>query len=218
MSDVLKDNRLPLGISAAALIVATYIGFVPLMQRDRSDNSAPAQEIAGLQDRISALEANATGPASNDMPEGADNARLRQEIDLIVRGLGNQTGRISRLQDAVEGITTENGQIAPSTLVMDEIALAKRGLVNLTGRINALSERMDALDTAAADIARLQQQMGNVDRALARLATNANTARDERATLAQTLPASGSTGTTATQTDLTEIAQTLEAILQKLEN
>lgn len=230
MSDMLKDNRLPLGISAAALALATIIGIVPYLQDDDSGSNTSSQstgDIAALEARISALEANASetgSAATNSIPEGADNARLRQEIDLIVRGLSNQTGRVSRLKDVVEGITDDNGQLLPAPLVLDEIALAKRGLVNLTRRINDLSDRMDALDTAAADIARLQQQMAIVDRAFARVATNANTASDERAALMSAL--SAGTGDTTTPTsaqasgaqDLDEIAAKLDAILQLLDN
>lgn len=225
MSDLLKDNRLPLGISAAALVLATIIGLVPILEDN--DNGADtgsqaANDIAALEERINALEAS--GSVASDVPEGADNARLRQEIDLIVRGLSNQTGRVSRLKDVVEGITDDRGQPVPAALVLDEIALAKRGLANLTRRVNELTDRMDALDTAAADIARLQQQMAIVDRAFARVAANSNAARDERATLisalgnlhANTEPtasvqASGSAG-------LAEIAAKLDDILQRLEN
>ena len=225
MLDLMKENRLPIGISVGALALATYFGLLPVMQNSTDTSSAASTDIAALEDRINALEANATGPvASNDIPEGADNARLRQEIDLIVRGLSNQTGRVSRLRDVVEGITDEGGQLIPSALVLDEIALAKRGLANLTRRINELTDRMDALDTAAADITRLQQQMALVDRALARVAANTNAARDERAALMTAVsPASQGTGSSASApasaaADLEDITAKLDAILQQLGN
>lgn len=220
MSQVLKDNRLPLLISAVALAVAVYIGFVPLRQ-SQSNTSEPVAlvSLSSLNDRIAALEAAPAAvpiPAATqapDIPEGADNARLRQEIDLIVRGLSNQTGRVSRLKATVEGITDDNGQLLAPARVMDEIALAKRGLANLTRRINELSSQMDALDTAAADITRLQQQMANVDRAFARLARNANEARTERESL---LAALGDRPASSDVEELVGIEAKLDAILQQL--
>ena len=228
MSNMLKDNRLPLAVSAVALASATYIGFVPLFQKSAQSADTGVSGSSGIdafEERLAALETGLvenTGSAAADIPEGADNARLRQEIDLITRGLANQTGRISRLKGVVEGITDDSGQIVPARRVMDEVALAKRGLVNLTTRVNALSDRLENLDTAAADITRLQHQMANVDRAFARLAANANAAREERSALSEAIgsmpaaatPANATTGSGAP--DLDQIEEKLDAILQQL--
>ncbi|MEO9826079.1 MAG: hypothetical protein ABJF50_16860 [Paracoccaceae bacterium] len=225
MSDLLKDNRLPLGISAAALALATLIGIIPILEDNDSVSDTGSQssnDIAALEERINALEASGLG--TDAIPEGVENARLRQEIDLIVRGLGNQTGRVSRLKGVVEGITDDNGQLVPAALVLDEIALAKRGLSNLTRRINEVTDRMDALDTAAADIARLQQQMAIVNRAFGRVAANANAARDDRATLMSALTALSADAELTARApasdtaNLEEIASKLDDILQRLDN
>lgn len=220
MSQILKDNRLPLLISAGALAVAIYIGFIPV----RQNASGPTAEtlalvdLGALEDRIAALEtAPTTEGAAPAIPEGADNARLRQEIDLIVRGLANQTGRVSRLKATVEGFTNEAGQIEPNARVMDEIALAKRGLSNLTRRINDLSNQLDALETAAADITRLQQQMENVDRAFSRLAANGNAARQEReAIMAQLASLNGGSTPPQNPAEADSIEAKLDAILERL--
>lgn len=182
MSNAWKDHRLPLVISIAALIIATFIGLVPVMQNRERAAPQASTDFSSIEDRIAALETTEPATVAN-IPPNADNARLRQEIDLITRGLGNQTGRISRLKSVVDGIVDPNGQVIAPTRVMDEIALAKRGLSNLTRRINAIEDRLDALDSAAADIARLQQQMAIVDTAMGRLARNSNLAKDERADL-----------------------------------
>ncbi|MEO9896814.1 MAG: hypothetical protein ABJD13_11690 [Paracoccaceae bacterium] len=225
MSDLLKDNRLPLGISAAALALATLIGIIPILEDNDNVSDTGSQssnDIAALEERINALEASGLG--TDPIPEGVENPRLRQEIDLIVRGLGNQTGRVSRLKSVVEGITDDNGQLVPAALVLDEIALAKRGLSNLTRRINEVTDRMDALDTAAADIARLQQQMAIVNRAFGRVAANANAARDDRATLMSALTALSADAeftarAPASDTaNLEEITSKLDDILQRLDN
>ncbi|MEP1538802.1 MAG: hypothetical protein ABJQ34_09200 [Paracoccaceae bacterium] len=225
MSDLLKDNRLPLGISAAALALATLIGIIPILEDNDNVSDTGSQssnDIAALEERINALEASGLG--TDAIPEGVENARLRQEIDLIVRGLGNQTGRVSRLKGVVEGITDDNGQLVPAALVLDEIALAKRGLSNLTRRINEVTDRMDALDTAAADIARLQQQMAIVNRAFGRVAANANAARDDRATLMSALTALSADAELTARApasdtaNLEEIASKLDDILQRLDN
>ena len=223
MLDLLKNNRLPVIVSVVALILATYLGFIPIRQNASTSASASVAEITALKDRISALEAASEGqaPAVASIPAGADNARLRQEIDLITRGLGNQTGRVSRIKKVVEGITDDAGRALPAATTLDEIALAKRGLVNLTRRINALSDRMDALDTAADDIVRLQQQMAIVDRAFARVAAKSNAAREERAALVASLNnVSRDTAASATTqpADLEEIATKLDEILEQLEN
>ncbi|MEL6640516.1 MAG: hypothetical protein AAFP98_04255 [Pseudomonadota bacterium] len=225
MSQVLKDNRLPLLISAGALAIAVYIGFIPVRQSagGTSAETVALVDIGALEDRIAALEAapapEAAVPAAAavEIPEGADNARLRQEIDLIVRGLANQTGRVSRLKATVEGFTNDAGQIEPSARVMDEIALAKRGLSNLTRRINDLSNKLDALDTAAADITRLQQQMANVDRAFSRLAAKGNAASQEReAIMAQLAGLSSSSSGAETSGEAESIEAKLDAILERL--
>ncbi|MEP1699424.1 MAG: hypothetical protein ABJJ69_23075 [Paracoccaceae bacterium] len=225
MSDLLKDNRLPLGISAAALALATLIGIIPILEDNDSVSDTGSQsssDIAALEERINALEASGLG--TDAIAEGVENPRLRQEIDLIVRGLGNQTGRVSRLKSVVEGITDDNGQLVPAALVLDEIALAKRGLSNLTRRINEVADRMDALDTAAADIARLQQQMAIVNRAFGRVTANANAARDDRATLMSALTALSADAELTARApasdtaNLEEIASKLDDILQRLDN
>ncbi|WP_342075016.1 hypothetical protein [Yoonia sp. SS1-5] len=224
MSNAFKDNRLPLVVSAVALAVATVIGIVPVVQDNRraDDRAVALVDVSSLEERVASLE-NApppeVGSSIADIPENAGNARLRQEIDLITRGLANQTGRVSRLKTTVEGIVDENGALVPSPLVSDEIALAKRGLANLTRRINALEDRFDALETAAADITRLQQQMANVDRAFMRLARNSNVARDERASLLAALDAlpGGRTGI-GDETDANSIEAKLDAILQQLQD
>lgn len=221
MSKLLKDNRLPIAISGTALLVATIIGIVPVVQNSRGDTEADARTIAALQDRLAALENGNGAPAAgaaSDIPENAGNARLRQEIDLITKGLANQTGRVSRLKSSVEGIVDDSGALIPSTRVMDEIALAKRGLANLTRRINALEDRMEMLDSAAGDIARLQQQMANVDQAFLRISKNARDAKAERENLAATLSNQPSAATATGGPDINDIQTKLDAILQALQN
>ncbi len=222
MSNLLKDNRLPIGISVAALVVVTIIGLVPVLQSNDREVATDVADVTVLEERLAALEAGATdlNPAT-DIPENASNARLRQEIDLLTRGLGNQTGRVSRLKASLEGVVDEGGNPIPSSRVRAELDLASRGLANLTRRINELSDRMDALDTAAADIARLQQQMALADQAFARLAAANNQAKAERATLVSLIEGAAS-GQPATAPDgtnnLVEIEAKLDAILNALGN
>jgi chromosome segregation ATPase len=214
MSNLWKDHRLPLVISGVALLIATLIGLVPLYQDDGNASPQLANDLSTIEDRLAALEREVGTTSSTEIPPNADNQRLRQEIDLITRGLGNQTGRVSRLKDAVEGIVDANGQVIAPQRVLDEIALAKRGLSNLTRRINNLAQRLDTLDTASADIARLQQQMVNVDRAMGRLAASTNLAKDERAQIFTRL---GNDNTSAIQSTSTLPASSIDQLETKLD-
>jgi len=239
MSNMLKDNRLPIGISVVALVVATMIGLVPVMQDRARETQTSDAGSAALEARIEAIEAAASAPtaapvaAAADIPANATNARLRQEIDLITRGLANQTGRVSRLKSTVEGIVDENGQLMTPQRVNDEIALAKRGLSNLTRRINELNDQMAALETAAADIDRLEQQMSIANRAFARMKAAETEAAEDReqmrqllsgiVTIANTAPAPAATAQTngvpevVEEPDVAKAPQISEERLDQLE-
>ena len=184
MVETFKNNRLPILVTAGALILVIIIGWIPVSQQNDTE-STPASgsdETASLLQRIEALEAAAgqTGAGSPEIPENADNGRLRQEIDLINRGLANQTGRVSRIKKQLEAVVDDGGQAIPSARAMDEIALIKRALVNLTKRLNAMDDQFASLTDAAADIDRLQQQMANADRAFIRLAGAAREGKKQR--------------------------------------
>ena len=173
MPNMLKSNLVPIFISTCALILVTLIGLIPVYQKAGSqpEQATGQADNAALVQRVEALEraAGETAVEPAEIPVNASNGRLRQEIDLINRGLANQTGRVSGIKKRLEGVVDEGGQLMPSKRVMDEIALVKRALVNLTKRINSVDDQLESLQTAAVDIDRLQQQMANADRAFIRL-------------------------------------------------
>lgn len=191
MSALLKNNFLPILISAGALVLVTIVGLIPIYQQadPQASQNPETDAMAALIERIEALEGNAAKPDSvmADIPANAGNARLRQEIDLINKGLANQTGRVSRIKKRLETVVDEQGQAIPSSRAMDEIALIKRALVNLTKRLNKVGEQLDSLQTASTDIGRLQQQMANADRAFIRLAAASREQKQQAEAIAESL-------------------------------
>lgn len=247
MQKVVADNKLPIIVSLTALVIAVFVGLVPVWQQNQREAArAPSSgtvalvDLEGLSDRIAALEAAAAAapqPAQT-APQEMDPA-LRAEIDLIVKGLVNQTGRVSRLQDAVESLQAVSGQVPP--VVSDEISLAKRGLVNLTRRINTMQDRLEPLAPMPASVDRLGVQMSNVERAVTRLNLKLKEVREapaadpmavdrlgvqmstvERAVtrlnlkLNEVSSALNATSTDDGGQDLSEITDQLEAILAKI--
>ena len=218
MQKVVAENRLPIIVSCAALAIAVIVGLIPVWQQNQRE-AAPAApagtvalvDLAALDERIKALEESAATaateapeePAPVEEPAGMDPA-LRAELDLIVKGLVNQTGRVSRLQDEVAALTAASGEVPQ--LVTDEISLAKRGLVNLTRRINEMDDGIEPLASAPKDIDRLNVQMSNVERAVTRLNLKLN----------QIGSAGAPTDAGLSGDELSEISTQLEAILTKL--
>jgi len=162
MLDQIKENRVPITVTIMAIFVAGLFALAPV--RDNANRNAE-RAAAVASDQISTLEARiATLEAAANPADGAD--PLRAELDLIIKGLVNQTGRVSRLQDTVEAFGTASAGLANNDRIEAEIALAKRGLSNLTRRINTLSDQMTAFDGLPQKVDQLTVQMSNVERAI----------------------------------------------------
>ena len=171
MKTFLRDNWIPVAISAAALVVATAIGLVPVL---RSDDSSPSSTEAGLQRRVADLEAKvfaleaASQTPDTGQQQGIDPA-LRAEIDQIVKGLVNQTGRISRLKKELAPVLAWGDTPPVPERVEQQIKLIDRALLKQTGRIKTLQQDVAPIvawgDTPPVP-KRVEQQISLIDKAL----------------------------------------------------
>ncbi len=143
MGDFLKQQRVPLFITAMALLLALAVGLVPVLKsgNDQTTNQqASRATIAALEARIAALESASTG-----LGDGAISPVLRAELDLIAKGLLNQTGRVSRLKKQVETVESEGDTMDPA--LRAELDLIAKGLLNQTGRVSRLKKRVETVES-----------------------------------------------------------------------
>gem|GEM_PF-5033082 len=137
----LKEQRLPIIITAFALLLALLVGLVPVLNADNEPSadrqSGDKAELAALDARLTALEAAATDG------NGAISPALRAELDLISKGLLNQTGRISRLKKGIAAPDDDGGTMEPA--LREELDLIAKGLLNQTGRVSALKKQVQSL-------------------------------------------------------------------------
>lgn len=160
---------MPIAVTVGALLIAMVFGVMPARENATKAETRAAQasteKVADLEARIAALEAALT-PA-----EGEENAAppTRDEINLIVKGLVNQTGRVSRLQDQVEGIIGGDIASAPDPRVEVEFGLAKRALVNLTRRINGMKDIVETTEALPRDVDQLSLRISNVESAVTQI-------------------------------------------------
>lgn len=168
MMDQIKEHRVPVAVTVMALLVAVVFGIMPARenasQADARVSKAAGEKVAALEERVLALEA-ALAPAGGV----SDTPPTREEVTLIVKGLINQTGRVSRLQDQVEGITEGRVAVADNPRIVTEISLIKRGLVNLTRRINAMGDTLDTTAALPQVVDRLNLRMSNAENAVTQL-------------------------------------------------
>lgn len=136
----LMEQRLPLIVTALALLLAISVGLVPVLKSESDpevvqtiDNGA---ELTALNKRLTALEAVVKDGSGTISPE------LRAELDLIARGLLNQTGRVSRLKKRIEMPAADGDAI--SRVLRAELDLMAKGLLNQTGRVSRLKKQVAA--------------------------------------------------------------------------
>ena len=167
--DKIIEYRIPLAVTAGALLVAFVFGVMPAQENANRQETRAAQAttdtISELEARIAALEAAQTPEGG----EGADAPVTRAEVDMIVKGLVNQTGRVSRLRDQVNGMLGGEVPVAANPRISEEIRLAKRALVNLTRRINATNAIVETTQALPADVDQLMLRMSNVESAVTQL-------------------------------------------------
>jgi len=136
--EFLKEQRLPLIISALALLLAISIGLVPVLNAENEQTavrqSGSEDELAALNERLAALESAALNSGGEISPT------LRAELDLIGKGLLNQTGRVSRLKKQIA--TPAGGSDGISPALRAELDLIGKGLLNQTGRVSRLKKQI----------------------------------------------------------------------------
>lgn len=171
MKTFLKDNWIPVAISVSALVVATAIGLVPVL---RSPDDGTLKADAALEQRVSELEkkvaelAGASPPSDPEAGKGVDPA-LRAEIDQIVKGLVNQTGRISRLKKDVAPILAWGDTPPVPDRIEQQIKLINTAFLKQTGRIKALEQEVAPVSGNSAAVDRISLQVKNLESAVTQL-------------------------------------------------
>ncbi len=162
----IKKHMLPLAVTGGALALAVVVGLVPVLSSSGDGDPAlyPADAVAALEARIAALES--AGPAEAGTSEL--DPRLRQEIDLIVKGLVNQTGRISGLKAQLEPVTAWLDAYGGPTRLDQDLALINKALLNQTRRVSGLKAELAAVNawSAAGGPDRLAQELALINKAL----------------------------------------------------
>jgi len=161
----LKEQRLPIIITAFALLLALLVGLVPVLNADNEPSadrqSGDKAELAALDARLTALEAAATDG------NGAISPALRAELDLISKGLLNQTGRISRLKKGIAAPDDDGGTMEPA--LREELDLIAKGLLNQTGRVSALKKQVQSLSALPGQLKRIDLEVINLTKAVGNL-------------------------------------------------
>lgn len=135
-SGFLKEQRLPIIITVLALLLAVSVGLVPVLNSE-NESAAVQQvdrqaELAVLDERLTALETAATDGGGTVGPA------LRAELDLIAKGLLNQTGRVSKLKKLTAPLAGDSLSMSPA--LRAELDLIAKGLLNQTGRVSKLKK------------------------------------------------------------------------------
>ena len=171
MKTFLKDNWIPVAISVSALVVATAIGLVPVL---RSPDDGTSKAEAALEQRVSELEKkvaeleDASPPSDPEAGKGVDPA-LRAEIDQIVKGLVNQTGRISRLKKDVAPMLAWRDTPPVPDRIEQQIKLINTAFLKQTGRIKALEQEIAPVSGNSAAVDRISLQVKNLESAVTQL-------------------------------------------------
>jgi hypothetical protein len=171
MKKLLKDNWIPLVISAAALVLATGVGLVPVL---RTADQVPSSTQAALDQRLTTLEGKIESLLAN-RPQTADNQPkdinpdLRAELDQIVKGLVNQTGRVSRLKKDVSPILAWGDTPPVSDRTEQQIKLINQALLKQTGRIRTLQDDVVSVRENKAAVDRMALQIENLESAVRQL-------------------------------------------------
>lgn len=164
VSGFLKEQRLPVIITAFALLLAVAVGLVPLM--DAADE--PANGQSGTKDEVAALEARLTAlEAAGTDGNGGMSPALRAELDLISKGLLNQTGRVSRLKKQIAAPGEDGDAMDPA--LRGEIDLIAKGLLNQTGRVSTLKKQVQSLSTLPGQVKRIDLEVINLTKAVSQL-------------------------------------------------
>lgn len=161
----LKEQRLPIIITAFALLLAVSVGLVPVLnavdEPATDQQSGDKAELTALDARLTALEAAATDG------NGAISPALRAELDLISKGLLNQTGRISRLKKEIAAPDDDGGTMEPA--LREELDLIAKGLLNQTGRVSALKKQVQSLSALPGQLKRIDLEVVNLTKAVSNL-------------------------------------------------
>jgi DNA repair exonuclease SbcCD ATPase subunit len=171
MKKLLKDNWIPLVISAAALVLATGVGLVPVL---RTADKVPSSTQAALDQRLTTLEGKIENLTANraetedNQPKVIDPA-LRAELDQIVKGLVNQTGRVSRLKKDISPILAWGKTPPVPDRIEQQITLINQALLRQTGRIRSLQSDVARVEGIKADAERMILQIKNLESAVKQL-------------------------------------------------
>lgn len=164
-SGFLKEQRLPIIITVLALLLAVSVGLVPVLN---SENESVAvqqvdrqAELAMLDERLTALETAATDGGGTVGPA------LRAELDLIAKGLLNQTGRVSKLKKLTAPLADDSLSMSPA--LRAELDLIAKGLLNQTSRVSKLKKNVSALMPLPEQLDRIDLQVINLSKAVGQL-------------------------------------------------
>ena len=167
----LKKNTLPLAVSGAALVLVIIIGLIPILSSDEDTGTSEAAIPEAVSDQIAALESRVAALESTGNPAETDPA-LRAEINQIVRGLVNQTSRISALKKQLVPVTDWIDQNGGPERLAQEMALVNQAFIKQTARMSQLRSNLAPLTTWVDENGgpdRLSQEMSLINQALLRL-------------------------------------------------
>ncbi|MET1416422.1 hypothetical protein ABVF61_29420 [Roseibium sp. HPY-6] len=171
MKAFLKDNWIPVAISASALVMATAIGLVPVLRSpdDATLNAEAALErrVAQLEEKIAQLESTSE-PVDPATKEEIDPA-LRAEINQIVKGLVNQTGRVSRLKKDVAPLLAWGDTPPVPERIEQQIKLINTAFLKQTSRIKSLEQQVMPVSGNSAAVERISLQVKNLESAVTQL-------------------------------------------------
>lgn len=171
MNKLMKDNWIPLAISLVALVLATIVGLIPVL---RSADDVPADPYAALEQRLTLLEGrletlgNGTSGPENTQSSGID-PTLRAELDQIVTGLVNQTGRISRLKKDVSPVLAWGDSPPVPDRIEQQLTLINNALLKQTARIRVLQKSVAPVEQNRTDLDRIALQIKNLESAVKQL-------------------------------------------------
>ncbi|MEM1130105.1 MAG: hypothetical protein AAGH83_06220 [Pseudomonadota bacterium] len=163
MRDFLKAHRVPILLSAAAVVASTAIALAPVLRAPEAAQapqqaSVSADAIADISARLAALEDQVAGLGSAPTQSGPDLDQILARLVIVEKGVVNQSRRVTRALKALE----------PLAGAGDKLALLEKGVVNQSRRVTRALDALEPLQGAAAKIALLEKGVVNQSRRVTR--------------------------------------------------